>query len=136
MGKMEVYMNSLETKVQVANSSRIYECDASTICDAVFFDLEQVGYHRSAKHHKLISGYSQRLYVPEIKTILPDVLHASGLIAKATICKDTRDPLEHSSSDFNNTTSILEKVEQSSIDDTDEDSNEYIKDDSFPNNAP
>ena len=36
MGKMEVYMNSLETKVQVANSSRIYECDASTICDAIF----------------------------------------------------------------------------------------------------
>ena len=34
--KMEVYMNSLEVQVQVANSSRIYECDASTICDAIF----------------------------------------------------------------------------------------------------
>ena len=34
--KMEVYMNSLEIQAQVANTSRIYECDASTICDAIF----------------------------------------------------------------------------------------------------
>ena len=58
-------MNSLEIQVQVANTSQIYECDASTICDAIFFDLEQVGHHRSAKHHKLISGYSQKLYVSD-----------------------------------------------------------------------
>ena len=67
---------------------------------------------------------------------MPDFLHTNGLIAKATLCKNTRDPLERSSSGFINTTSILEKAEHSSVDDTDGDNNEYIKDDLFPNNAP
>ena len=72
----------------------------------------------------------------EIKAILPDVLHANGLIAKATICKNKRNPLELSSSGFINTTSILEKAEHSRIDNTDGDNDEYIKDDHFSNNAP
>ena len=67
---------------------------------------------------------------------MPDVLHANGLIAKATICKNTRDQLELSSSGFINTTSILEKAEHSRIDNTDGDNDEYIKDDHFSNNAP
>ena len=67
---------------------------------------------------------------------LPDILHTKGLIAKAPACENTQDPLGCSSSGFISTTSILEIAEHSSINDTDEDSNEYIKDDPFPNNAP
>ena len=70
----------------------------------------------------------------EMKAILPDILSTKGLIVKAPTCQITRDPLERSSSGFINTSRILEKAEHSSIDDTGEDSNEYIKDDTFPNN--
>ena len=47
--KMEVYMNSLEVQVQVANSFRIFECDTSATFDAIFFDLEQVGHQSLSK---------------------------------------------------------------------------------------
>ena len=63
--KMEVYLYSLELQVQVANTSRIYECDASIVCDAIFFDMEQMGHHCLAKHHKMISGYSQKSYASD-----------------------------------------------------------------------
>ena len=47
--KMEVYMNSLEAQVEIANSARIYECNASRTCDAIFSNLEQAEYHRMTK---------------------------------------------------------------------------------------
>ena len=55
-------MNSLEAQIEVANSARIYECNASRTCDAIFSNLEQKGYHREAKHHIMNHGYSQNLY--------------------------------------------------------------------------
>ena len=72
----------------------------------------------------------------EVKASLPEVLQAYGIIAKTTICKNTRDPLEHSSSGFINTTGILERAEHSSKDDTDGNNCEYIKDVPFSSNAP
>ena len=59
----------------------------------------------------------------EIKENLPDVPQAKGLIARASAYRNNRDPLEHLSSGFINTASILKKAEYSSIDDTDDDSN-------------
>ena len=55
-------MNSLERQVQDASSSSIYECDVSTTCDEIVFDLEKVGHHRAASHNMLMSGSGQKLY--------------------------------------------------------------------------
>ena len=60
--RTEVYMNSLEKQVQDVSSSSIFEFDASAACDAIFFDLEKVGHHRSAKHNMLMSGSGQKSY--------------------------------------------------------------------------
>ena len=60
--KMEVYMNSLEAQVEIANSARIYECNASRTCDAIFSNLEQAEYHRVTKHQMMNYGYSQNLH--------------------------------------------------------------------------
>ena len=68
----------------------------------------------------------------EMKAILPDILRTKGIIAKAPTCEITRDPVEHSSSGFINTASIIKKAEYSSIADTDDDSDRYIKDNPFP----
>ena len=72
----------------------------------------------------------------EIEENLPDFLHANGLLARATTCEGTPKKLELSSSGFINTTSILQKAEHSRLNNTDEDNDEYIKDDPSSNNAP
>ena len=51
----------------------------------------------------------------ELKAILSNFLHATGLIARASACENTQDSLQHPSPGFINTTSILERTEYSSI---------------------
>ena len=49
-------MNSLEAQVEIANSARIYKCNASRTFDAIFSNLEQAEYHRVTKHQTMNYG--------------------------------------------------------------------------------
>ena len=67
----EEYITSLDKQVQDASSSSIYECDVSTTCNAIFFSMPKVRYHRSSRHNMMMSGSDQMQSSPDIYDAIP-----------------------------------------------------------------